>query len=97
MSPAWVSMIGSAVSEPPPVLSIHFCGTLQQSGVQVKDISRIRLAARRAPQQQRNLAVGGRMFGQVVVDHQRMLAAVTEIFPHGAPAIGGNVLHGRGI
>ena len=56
-SPAWVSMIGSAVSEPPPLASRHLGGALEQAAVEVEDVARIRLAARRAAEEQRQLAV----------------------------------------
>jgi hypothetical protein len=56
-SPAWVSMIGSAVSEPPPLLVGELGGALEQAAVEVEHVARVRLAARRAAQQQRELAV----------------------------------------
>ena len=55
------------------------------------------LARRRAPQQQRELAVGLRLLGQVVVDDQRVPAAVAEVLGHGAAGVGGEELHRRGI
>ena len=51
---------------------------LQQARVQVEDVARVRLAARRAAQQKRNLAVCDRLLGKVVVDDERVLAVVAE-------------------
>ena len=62
-------------------------GALQQARVQIENIAGIGLAPRRAAQQQRNLAVGPGLLGQVVVDDQRVLAAVAEVFAHGAAGI----------
>ena len=56
-SPACVSMIGSAVSEPAAELVGQLHRALQQPRVQVEDVAREGLAARRAAQQQRHLAV----------------------------------------
>ena len=57
-SPACVSMIGSAVSEPAAELVGQLHRALEQPRVQVEDVAREGLAARRAAQQQRHLAVG---------------------------------------
>ncbi len=51
-------------------------GALQQARVQVEHVARIRLASRRPAQQQRDLTVGDRLLGQVVVDDQRAVALV---------------------
>ncbi len=96
-SPACVSMIGSAVSEPPPSVDVQLRGALQQARVQVEDVARVRLAARRTPQQQRNLAVRLRVLRQIVVDHQRVPAGVAEVFADRARRIRRDVEHRRGI
>ena len=75
-------MIGSAVSEPPPLLVGQLAGPLEQPGVQVEDVAGERLAARRPAQQQRELPVGVRVLGEVVVDHERVPALVEEVLPH---------------
>ena len=49
----------------------------------IENISRIRLASRRLPRQQRDLAVRGGVFGHIVDDDQRMLTAIAEVFRHG--------------
>ena len=50
---------------------------LQQPGVQVEDVARVGLAARRAAQQQRDRPVGLGLLGQVVEDDQDVLALRT--------------------
>ena len=105
-SPAWVSMIGSAVSEPvlpltAPLVnfstysSLTRARALEQARVQIEHVAGVGFAARRTAQQQRDLAVGPRLLGQVVIDDQRVLAAVAEVLAHGAAGIGRDVLHRR--
>ena len=72
-------------------------GALQQPRVKIENVARERLAARRTTQQQRNLPVRLRVLGKIVVNHQRMLAVVAEIFAHGAAGVRGDELHRRGI
>jgi hypothetical protein len=76
-------MTGSAVSEPLPLVA-QLGGALEQTGVQVEHVARISLAARRAAQQQRHLAVGDGLLGQVVIDDHGVHAVVAEILAHGA-------------
>ncbi len=68
---------------------------LQQPRVQVEDVARVGLAAGRAPQQQRHLAVGVGVLGQVVVDAERGPAVVEEVLAHRAAGIGGDELDRR--
>ena len=67
---------------------------LQQARVQVEHVAGIGLAARRPAQQQRHLAVGPGVLGQIVVDDQRILALLHELLAHGAAGVGGDVLQG---
>jgi hypothetical protein len=82
-SPAWVSMIGSAVSEPPPRLVGQLGGALEQAAVEVEHVARVRLAARRAAEEQRHLAVRDGLLGEIIVDDQRVAAVVAEVLGHG--------------
>src|SRR5476651_436758 len=65
--------------------------------MQIEHVAGIGFAARRAAQQQRHLAIGDRLFRQIVIDDDRMHAVVAEIFAHGAAGEGGDVLHRRRI
>src|SRR5206468_12223367 len=52
-----------------------FCdaGTsLKQSRVQIKYIARVSFASRRSSQDERNLAIGDGVFGQIIVNKQRV-------------------------
>ncbi len=65
--------------------------------MQVEHVAGIGFAARRTTQQQGYLAIGPGLLGQIVIDDQRVFAAVTEVFTHGATGVGGDELHGGGI
>src|SRR5690606_10921533 len=56
---------------------------------------RICLAARRTAQQQRHLALGPGLLREVVVDDQRVFAAVPEVLAHRAACVRRDVLHRR--
>jgi hypothetical protein len=58
------------------VLVVHLGGTLQQTGVEVEDVTGVSLTARRTTQQQRHLTIGNGLLRQIVVDDQGMLAVV---------------------
>ena len=55
------------------VLLVEARGALEQAAVEVEDVARVRLAAGRAAEQERHLAVRPGVLGQVVVDAQRVL------------------------
>ena len=65
--------------------------------MQVEHVARIRFAARRAAQQQRHLAVGPGLLGEIVIDDQRVLAAVAEVLAHRAARVRRDVLHRRRV
>ena len=97
MSPALVSMTGRAVSEP----AAHGVGqlgrALQQPAVQVEHVAGVGLPAGRAAQQQRELAVGLGLLGQVVVDDEGVLAVLHPVLADGASRqYGARYLNGAG-
>jgi hypothetical protein len=69
----------------------------EQPGVQIKYIARIGFASRRPAEQQRKLAVGDRVFRQVVIDDQRVFAVVPEVFPDGRTGKRRQELHRRRV
>jgi hypothetical protein len=56
--------------------------------VEIEHVSGIRFAAGRSPQQERDLAVGLRMLREVVIDDQRVPAAVAEVLTDGQAEYG---------
>ena len=69
---------------------------LQQPRVEVEHVTGVGLAAGRAAQQQRDLAVGLGLLGEVVEDDQGVLALVHPVLAHGRAGVGGDVLEGGG-
>ena len=70
-------------------------GAFQQAAVEVEDVARIGLTPRRAAEQQRELTVGLGLFGEVVVDDQRVLAALHPVLSHRAAGVRREVLERR--
>src|SRR5690606_36817451 len=87
----------AAVRDTLDVLRVDARGTLEQARVQIEHVARIRLAARRTAQEQRDLPIRPGLLRQVVVDDQRVFAVVPEELAHGAARVGRDVLHGRGL
>ncbi len=65
--------------------------------MKVEDVARVGLAARRAAQQQGQLAVRLGLLGQVVVHDQGVLAVLHPVLAHGAAGVGRQVLERGGI
>ena len=65
--------------------------------MQIEHIAGIGFAARRAAQQQRHLAIGCRLFRQIVIDDDGVHAVVAEILAHGAAGVGRQELKRRRI
>src|SRR4030088_3062328 len=79
------------------MLLVELGGALEQAGMQIENVAGIGFAARRAAQQQRHLAVGDRLLGQIVIDDDGVHAVVAEIFTHGAAGERRDVLHRRRV
>ena len=84
-----------AVGDLLDVLLVHARGALEQARVQIEHVAGIRFAARRAAQQQRDLAIRPRLLGQVVIDDERVFAVVAEVLAHRAAGVRRDVLHRR--
>ena len=60
----------------------HLGGALEEAGVDVEDVARVRLAARRAAEEERELAVGDGLLREVVVDAEGVTPGVAEVLGH---------------
>ena len=63
--------------------------------MQIEDVAGIGLASGRTVQQQRDLAVGHGLLGQIVIDDQHVAALVHEILAHRRAGIGREIQHRR--
>jgi hypothetical protein len=79
------------------MLVIEFGGALQQAAVKVEDIAREGFAARRAAKQQGDFAIGGGVFGKIVVDAEGVAFGIAEVLADGAPGERSQILHGSGV
>ena len=85
--------LDAAVGDFLHVLLVDARRALEQTRMQIEHVARVGFAARRAAQQQRDLAIGDGLLGQIVVHDQRVLAVVHEVLAHGAAAVGREILH----
>ncbi len=65
--------------------------------MQVEHVAGIGFAARRTTQQQRHLAIGDGLLGQIVIDDDGVHAIVAEEFAHGDAGVGRKILERRGF
>ena len=72
-------------------------GALEQAAVEVEHVAGVGLASRRPAQQQRELPVGDRLLGEVVVDDEGVHPVVAEVLAHGAAGVGGEELERRRV
>jgi len=84
------------VIDPPP-FSSESLAALEQARVQEKDVAGIGLAARRTPQQERDLAVRLGVLGKIVVDDQHVFVLIHQLFGHRAARIRRDVLERRSL
>lgn len=70
----------------------HLGGSLEQSRVEVEDISGVGLSTGRSSEKKRHLSVGDGLLGKIVVDDASVLAVVSEPLSHGATREGSEVL-----
>src|SRR5690554_2713500 len=79
------------------VVSVYAGSALQQTGVQVENVTWVSFTSWRTTQQQGNLTVSNGLLGEVVVYNQGIFAAVTEEFTHGSTGVRCQELHGGRI
>merc|ERR1712100_711204 len=68
-------------------------GALEQTAVAVEDVTGVGLTTGRTTQQERHLAVGSSLLGEIVVDHQGGLALVHEVLGKGGAGVRSKVPH----
>jgi hypothetical protein len=78
-------------------LVVHLGGTLEQTRVEIEDVSGISLTTGRTTQKKRHLTVSNSLLGKIVVDDESVLAIVPEPLAHGACREGGEVLQRSGF
>src|SRR3984893_12858118 len=69
---------------PGAAVLVHLGGAFQEARMEIEHVDRIGLQSGRTAQQQRHLAIGHGLLGEVVIDDDRVHAVVAEILAHGA-------------
>lgn len=61
-------------------LVVHLGSTLEETRVEVENVTGVSLTSRGASEKQRHLSVGDGLLGEIVVDDERVLSGVSEVF-----------------
>lgn len=79
------------------VLVGHLGCSLQESGMEIEDVSGVGLSAGGSSEEEGHLSVGDGLLGEIVVDDETVLAVVSEVLTDGAAGVGGQELEGGGL
>ena len=79
------------------LVAVHLGGTLEETGVEVEDVTGVGLTSRRTTEEEGHLTVGDGLLGKIVVEDHGVLAVVTEVLAHGGTGVGGQELEGGGV
>mmetsp|Transcript_14605 Transcript_14605/g.28280 ORF Transcript_14605/g.28280 Transcript_14605/m.28280 type:complete len:558 (-) Transcript_14605:55-1728(-) len=72
-------------------------GTLEETRVQVEDVTGVSLTAGGAAEEEGHLTVGNSLLGQVIVEDDGVGARVAEVLTDGGTGVGGEVLEGSRV
>jgi len=79
------------------VVLVHLGGTLEETRVQIEDITGVGLTTWGTSEKEGHLTVGNGLLGQIVVDDETVHAVVTEVLTDGAAGVGSQELEGSSI
>ena len=69
------------------MLHVHLSSSLQETGMEIKDISGVGLSARGSSQKERHLSVSDGLLGEIVENDEGVLGVVSEVFSNSATGI----------
>jgi len=78
-------------------LVIHLGSALEETRVEIEDITRVSLTTRGTTEKKGHLTISDGLLGQVIVDDQGVFSVVTEPLSHSTPREGGEVLERSGL
>ena len=76
---------------------VHLGGTLEETRMEVENITGVSLTTRGSSEEEGHLSVGNSLLGQIVVDDEGVHAVVSEELSESASGVGGDELEGSGI
>jgi len=79
------------------VVLVHLSGSLEESGMEIEDISWIGLSAWWSSKKKRHLSVSDGLLGKIVIDDESVLGTVSEVFSNSASGIWSEELKWGGI
>ena len=79
------------------VVLVHLGCSLEETGMEIEDITRVSLTTGGTSQKEGHLTVGDSLLGQIVVDDKGVFATITEVLTNGASGVGSQELERSGI
>ena len=76
---------------------VHLGSTLEETRVEIEDITGVGLTTRGASEEERHLSVGDGLLGEIVIDNEGVLAVVSEVLTDGAARVGSQELEGSSL
>ena len=76
---------------------VHLSSTLEETRVEIEDITRVGLTTGWASEEERHLSVGDGLLGEIVVDNEGVLAVISEVLTDGAARVGSQELEGGSL
>jgi hypothetical protein len=76
---------------------VHLGCTLEETRVEIEDITGVSLTTGGTSEEEGHLSVGDGLLGEIVVDDQGMLAVVSEVLTDGAARVGSQELEGGSL
>ena len=79
------------------VVLVHLSCTLEETGMEIENITGVSLTTRRSSQKEGHLSVGNGLLGEIVVDDEGVLGVVSEVLTNSASGVGGQELERSGL
>jgi hypothetical protein len=76
---------------------VHLSCTLEETRVEIEDITGVGLTTGGSSEEERHLSVGDGLLGEIVVDNEGVLAVVSEVLTDGAAGVGSQELEGSSL
>ena len=76
---------------------VHLSCTLEETRVEIEDITGVGLTTGGSSEEERHLSVGDGLLGEIVIDNQGVLAVVSEVLTDGAAGVGSQELEGSSL
>jgi hypothetical protein len=76
---------------------VHLSCTLEETRVEIEDITGVGLTTGGSSEEERHLSVGNGLLREIVIDNQGVLAVVSEVLTDGAAGVGSQELEGSSL